>query len=179
MVAGSVARLLIQVGLVRNTATSSNDSMATCVGVPVKSPTKLLKAVFICPSSVESILLEVSITKAISSPQDCARVGLAVTGTVRAVEAVALLFALFESADAALTVAVLENEPSELGVVMIMVMDAEAAFASVARVQVTVVVPEQVHPVPVAEFRTDPAGNGSETDIVEAVEGPLLVTLRV
>src|SRR5438270_697669 len=50
------------------------------------------------------------------------------------------------------------------------------ATVSEARVQVTVVVPVHVQPVPVAETSFVPAGSGSETESELAFDGPALVT---
>jgi altronate dehydratase len=49
----------------------------------------------------------------------------------------------------------------------------------VARVQVTVVVPEQDHPVPVAETKVALAGSGSDTLTNVAAAGPALETVIV
>ena len=51
-----------------------------------------------------------------------------------------------------------------------------APGARLARVQLTVVVPVQVQPVPVAETRVVPEGRVSETATLVAVEGPPLET---
>jgi hypothetical protein len=66
------------------------------------------------------------------------------------------------------------------GAVTVIVIDADAPGASVARVHVTVVVPEQLQPVPVAETRLVPAGSGSETLTEFAVTvDELFVTVTV
>ena len=63
--------------------------------------------------------------------------------------------------------------------VTVTVMLGAAPTASVARVQVTVVAPEQLQPAPVALTRVVPEGNGSLRERLEALDGPLLVTARV
>ena len=62
-----------------------------------------------------------------------------------------------------LTVAVLVIEPAVLGAVTTIVKLALVFFTSVARVQVTVVVPEHVQPVPDADTYVVPAGIVSTT----------------
>src|SRR5438128_2730547 len=59
------------------------------------------------------------------------------------------------------------------------VIDGGVVDPSEARVQVTVVVPVQVQPVPVAEKSVVPEGSGSETDRKSAVEGKKVVTDKV
>src|SRR5205807_1437286 len=80
-----------------------------------------------------------------------------------------------------LTVAVLEIVCAVEGAVTtIAILEAVVLGAIEARVQVTVDVPEQAQPVPVAETKVVPAGSGSETltEVAVIVE-ELLVTLTV
>jgi hypothetical protein len=63
--------------------------------------------------------------------------------------------------------------------VITIVISGAVVTASDDLVQVTVDVPEQVHPEPPDETKVVFAGSGSETETLEANEGPPFVTLRV
>lgn len=95
------------------------------------------------------------------------------------VVAVDELFADEGSLTADETDAVLTAEPAADGALIVIVIAGAAPTAREGRVQVTVVVPPQLHPVPEAETSAAPVGRTSETDTDVAVEGPALETLSV
>ncbi len=80
---------------------------------------------------------------------------------------------------AAETDAPLTAVPAAEGALTAMVIAGAAPTASVARVHVTVAVPLQLQPGPVAETRDAPVGSVSETATDAAVEGPPLATFSV
>src|SRR5436190_830988 len=84
------------------------------------------------------------------------------------------------SAVAAEAVAVLDRLAVWDGLtVTTIVMSGAVVTARLARVQVTVVVPVQVQPVPLADTRVVFRGSGSETETELATDGPALLTDRV
>ena len=79
-----------------------------------------------------------------------------------------------------LTVAVLLMVPAVGGAVTTIVMGGAAEFPVIdGRVHVTVAVPEQAQPVPLAETKVVPAGIVSATEIDVAAGVELLVTVTV
>ena len=94
--------------------------------------------------------------------------------------AVALLFAVLVSFGE-LTVAVFEMVCAVEGAVTTIVIAGAVVLGAMdGRVQVTVVVPAQIQPVPVDETKVVPAGSGSDTlTEVAVIVDELLVTLIV
>ena len=87
----------------------------------------------------------------------------------------AVLFAVFGSNSFSVALAELVSVPEPVGVT-VMVADAEALTASVAKVHVTIVVPVQAG---LAEANVAPAGRVSVILTPVAEDGPLFVTVRV
>ena len=84
------------------------------------------------------------------------------------------------SSVAELTDAVLERSAVWAGLTATtIVMSGALVTPRLARVQATVAVPAQVQPVPPAETKLVPAGNGSETETELATDGPALLTANV
>ena len=84
-----------------------------------------------------------------------------------------------ESGSLAETVEVLVAVPAIAGVT-VMVTPAEAPFARLAMVQVTVVLPEQFNPgVGVADTKVTLVGSGSVMTTLVAAAGPLFLPVRV
>ena len=100
---------------------------------------------------------------------------------VTLVLAVLLLFVVTGSAVLLLTVAVLLTLVATVttGAVATIVTVALAALARLPRLQVTVVVPEQVPTLGVAETKIVPVGRVSVTTTLLALSEPALLTLRV
>lgn len=97
---------------------------------------------------------------------------------VMVVELVALALALFDALTVAVLLIGLVADP--VTVATRVMADALVLVARVGIVHVTVVVPVQVHPVPLAETKVVPAGRGSETETeVAATVALLLVTVKV
>jgi hypothetical protein len=69
--------------------------------------------------------------------------------------------------------------PADEGAVIETVIAGAAPVESDARVQITVVVPVQAQPEPVADTSAAPAGSTSVTDTEVAVDGPAFATLSV
>lgn len=76
------------------------------------------------------------------------------------------------------TIAVLDSEPTTVGVTTIVIV-APAPLARSPIAQVTIVVPLHEPTDELAETNDTPAGNGSETVTPEAASGPLFVTASV
>src|SRR5712664_1241606 len=90
----------------------------------------------------------------------------------------ALAFAGVEFVSFSVTAAVFVIDPRAVAVA-VRVTDVFAPFASVPRLQVTVVVPVQVPWLGVAETNVRPAGSTSVTVTPVELDGPLLVTAIV
>ena len=94
------------------------------------------------------------------------------------VVAVAELFAELGSEVVDDTVAVFESGPAAVGVTTIAIV-AEAPFARVPRMQVTIEVPEQEPTDGVADTNVTPAGSVSLTETPAAESGPPFATVSV
>src|SRR5687768_9763081 len=105
------------------------------------------------------------------------RVGILAESTAVNAEP-ALLSGVGSSSGVLATVAVLANVP-KAGGVMTSVIVAVPPLAIAPRVQVTVVVPEQLPCDGVAETNVVPAGRMSVTTTFDAVSGPALLTVMV
>ena len=90
-----------------------------------------------------------------------------------------VLLAVFGSEVAELTEAELEIWPPCAGAVTLMTMLGAVATARLVRVQVTVAVPLQAQPLPLALTSVTPGGRESLTLTADAAFGPTLLTLRV
>ena len=96
------------------------------------------------------------------------------------VVAVPVLFVVFGSNVAEVTVAELDRFAVWPGsTATTSVISGALVTANDGRVQVTVLVPEQVQPDPVAETKLVPAGNASETESDAAFDGPAFETDNV
>jgi hypothetical protein len=121
-------------------------------------------------------LIPLPVTIPVPVPAVCTVNCTVVPVPVTVVEVVAVLLEGIGSGVLEVTLTVFVSVPAAAGVTTI-VMVAVAPFAKVPRVQVTVVVPEQVPTEVDEETKLAPAGNTSVTDTLWAASGPPLETV--
>ena len=121
-------------------------------------------------------LIPLPVTIPVPVPAVCTVNCTVVPDPVTVVEVVAVLLEGIGSGVVDVTLTVFVSVPAAVGVTM-MVMVAVAPFAKVPRLQVTVVVPEQVPTDVDEETKVAPAGNTSVTDTLWAESGPPFETV--
>ena len=146
-----------------------NVACALPLSVPVPIVTKLSWNVTVpvgVPTPDSFVTVAVNVTDCPTTEGLLEDTTAVVVGFRTVVNAVAELFpGVLSFGD--VTVAVFEIVPAVLGAVTTIVMAGAVVLGAMeARVQFTVVVPEQAQPVPADETKVVPAGSGSDTCVV-------------